>query len=159
MVKQEGMLQIENIKLNLEACSKEDAISQMAEMLFLSGNIQDQSAFFKEVMDRESMGFTGAGNEMAIPHGISDQVSRVVIAVARLRKAVVWDTMQEGIPEEANRVKLIVLFAVPKEPVKEGETYIGALKKVCARLGNRQIAKELMEAEREIQVMELLNEG
>lgn len=153
------MLQIENVRLNLEAGSKEDALSQMAEMLFQSGNIQDKTGFFKEVMERESMGFTGAGNEMAIPHGISGQVSRVVIAVARLKKAVIWDTVQEGIPEEANRVKLIVLFAVPKESVKEGETYIGALKKVCARLGNRQIAKELMEAEREAQVVKLLNEG
>lgn len=158
-MKHEGMLQIENIKLNLEACSKEDAISQMAEMLFQSGTIQDRSSFFKEVMERESMGFTGAGNEMAIPHGISVQVDRVAVAVARLKKAVIWDTIQDGIPEEANRVKLIVLFAVPKESVKEGETYIGALKKVCTRLGNRQIAKELMEAEKEVQIMELLSDG
>lgn len=153
------ILKTENVLLNMEAETKEAALLQMSELLFKNGWISSGKKFFEEVMERETLGFTGAGNQIAIPHGISGQVNQVVIAVARLQKPVLWDTCQEGIPEEAKKVKLIVLFAVPKENTKGSETYIGSLKKVCSRLADKLTAEQLMEAEEASQAAEIFNKG
>lgn len=153
-----GILKTENVLLDLEAKSKEEVLLQMAGLLCKNGCLSDEKEFFREVLERERLGFTGAGNQLAIPHGISGQVKQVAVAVARLKEPVVWDTNQEGIAEDTKKVKLIVLFAVPEENPESGETYIEALKRVCSKLADKSIVEQLMGAEKSSQVADIFSD-
>lgn len=153
-----GILKTENVLLDLEAQSKEEALLQMSGLLCKNGWISDEKVFFREVLERERLGFTGAGNQLAIPHGISGQVKQVAVAIARLKESVVWDTNQEGIAEEAKKVRLIVLFAVPEENPESGETYIETLKRVCSKLADKSIVEQLMRAEKSSQVADIFSD-
>ncbi|NLL76903.1 MAG: PTS sugar transporter subunit IIA [Clostridiales bacterium] len=153
------ILQEENIQLDADAGTKEEVLKTMAEMLFRSGKIEDADTFLNDVCERERMGFTGAGSKMAIPHGISQKVKKVSVAIVRTRGDIYWGTEQEDIPEEAKRVQFIVLFAVPAKPPKTGEIkYIEALKAVCRKLADRRAAENLLQARRASQIIEIIND-
>ncbi len=148
----------ENIQLNSDADTKEQTLKIMAEMLFRSGKIENPDIFLRDVWEREKMGFTGAGNKIAIPHGISLQVKKVAVSIIRTKRDIFWEAEQEDIPKEAKLVRFIVLFAVPEKPPKSGEIkYIEALKAVCRKLADRQATEGLLRAQTASQIIEIIN--
>ncbi len=153
----ESILKKENIQIDIQADSKEDAIKQIVKCLFENGCIDDKQIFYEDVLEREELGFTGIGNEMAIPHGISTQVMRVTLAIARLKSPVIWTTKEEDIPEEEKKVRFIILFAVPKESDEEREhQYIRALKMICGNLADDNKSDYLMHAADASVMMDIL---
>lgn len=154
------VLQVENVRLHLLADSKEDVLRQMSCLLYESGRIKDRDLFLRDVLEREKLGFTGAGNGIAIPHGVSEQADQIAVAVARCEKTIRWDTWQEDIPDDARNVRLVILFAVPDTPAENADIkYIEVLKTICGRIADKQAAKGLMEAEDPVQIMKLLKGG
>lgn len=148
----------ENIQLNSDADTKEQALKVMAQMLFRSGKIENADIFLHDVWEREKMGFTGAGNKIAIPHGISTQVKKVAVSIVRTKRDIFWESEQENIPKEAKLVRFIVLFAVPGGPPKTGEIkYIEALKAVCRKLADRQATEGLLKVQEASQIIEIIN--
>ncbi len=140
------ILQKENILLNIEASTKEEVIQQLAELLYQSNKVLDLKQFIKDVFVRESLGFTGAGNGVAIPHGESDVVENVAIAIGRTTHPINWET-SENIREEDKAVSLIILFAVPTEDVlKKKRVYIEALKLLMERLADYKTLRLLLQA-------------
>ena len=91
---------------SLEAKDKEDALRQMSKMLEKTGYIDNKDAFLKDIFYRESLGCTGIGNGVAIPHGKSPSVTKVGIAIAKLTNEIKWETL------DGKGVKVILLFAV-----------------------------------------------
>ena len=73
------------IRSDLFAVNKEDALEKMTEMLQKAGYVDDAAGFIADVMQRESLGCTGIGNYVAIPHGKSPSVSKVGIAIVKLQ--------------------------------------------------------------------------
>ena len=69
------------IKLNLNASSKRDAITQLSETLKDADYINDVPSFVKDIYLREKEGITGIGDGIAIPHGKSDYVTKVGVAI------------------------------------------------------------------------------
>lgn len=154
----EAILSIENIIPGLDADSKEDVLRQMISRLHQNGHIADKEGFYRDVMAREDLGFTGAGNKVAIPHGISEQVARVTVAVAITKNIVKWTTKQDDIPEREKQVKLVVLFAVPKEEDADEENrYMSALKLICKMLANKEKVHNLMQSANASDVISILH--
>lgn len=152
----ERIIGIENIILDMEADTKEDLLHQMADLLHRNGKVKDPVLFLQDVWERENLGFTGAGNQIAIPHGISEQVINMTVAIVRTKKTIKWDTWQEAVPSAAKQVRLIVLFAVPKPETGQEVIYIEALKMICGKLADKSIAAQMMRCRDAGQIMELL---
>lgn len=150
------ILQEENILLDLEAETKEEAIKQLADLLYKSERVMDLKLFLTDVFNRESLGFTGAGKGIAIPHGISEAVNDVTIVVGKTRQPVYWDTGDE-IDEEEKKVSLIILFAVPAGDVfKESRKHIEALKLVMEKLADYETLQRLLQAGDEKEIIDIL---
>lgn len=97
----------ENVCLNLSAATKNEAISQMTEMLYQNQVIEDKETFIKEIYDRESEGITGIGDGIAIPHGRSSTVKKNVIAIGRTDEAISdWESFDD------KPVSCIIMFAI-----------------------------------------------
>lgn len=150
------VLQVENINLDLSADSKLEVLEKMSNMLKRSNSIKNANTFLKDVLEREKLGFTGAGNKIAIPHGISGQVDNITVAIAKVKNMVFWDTLQHDIPREEQDIKFIILFAVPDKEVKEGEIkYIEVLKTICGKLTDKQVIDQLMKIKEASKVIEV----
>ena len=105
----EKILNEENIFLEIEAKTKDELIELLAEKLNKAGKLINKSTFIKDIYIREKEGITGIENGLALPHGKSEGVKETTIVVAKLKKAIEWETLDNS------KVDLVVLFAVRLE--------------------------------------------
>lgn len=153
------VLQAENIKIGSQAGTKQAVLEEITEMLYQSGKIESKELFLKDVLKREELGFTGAGNQIAIPHGISSQVDKITVAIVKTNEEIHWTTEQDGIAEEAKKVKVIILFAVPDVQPEDGESkYIQVLKSICQKLVDKQMLQRLKEAQAADEIIEIFDQ-
>src|SRR5690606_17719363 len=76
-------LKPENIKLPLAATEKTAAIEELIDLLHAHGEIRDVEKVRKAVLEREATRSTGIGDGLAIPHGKTEGVDDLVMAIGR----------------------------------------------------------------------------
>lgn len=133
------ILDKEVIDLDMTAKNKEEVIRYLSGLLKQAGYIEDLEGYIKDVYLREAEGITGIGNHVAIPHGKSDHVDHVGIAVGRTRRMVEWESY-DGEP-----VDLFFLFAVPSDP-EGAKDHLRLIAELAGKLGNDQIMGKLQTA-------------
>jgi len=128
------------IDLHMDAGDKKEAIVYLAEKLKSAGYIADVDDYVEDIYLREAQGQTGIGNLVAIPHGKSNSVTQVGIAIGKLKNEIQWETL------DGRGVKLIFLFAVGNDN-ENAKTHLKLLAEVARTLGNDEAVKALLEAE------------
>ncbi|MDO4942396.1 MAG: fructose PTS transporter subunit IIA [Lachnospiraceae bacterium] len=128
------------IDLQMKANNKREAITYLAGKLKDAGYIADVDEYVEDIYLRESMGQTGIGNYIAIPHGKSDSVTQVGIAIGKMEEEIEWETL------DGNGVKLIFLFAVGNDN-ENAKTHLRLLAEVARNLGNDDAVRALLAAE------------
>ena len=83
------------IDLNMKAGNKDEVIRHLAGLLKNAGYVEDLEGYVKDVYLREEEGITGIGGHVAIPHGKSEFVDKVGIAVGRTQQMVDWESYDE----------------------------------------------------------------
>ena len=125
------------IDLHTKAKNKEEVLHHLAQKLKEAGYIADVEEFKKDIYQRESEGVTGIGNYIAIPHGKSDSVTQVGIAIAKLEDEIEWETLDE------KGVKLVFLFAVSNDH-EYARNHMLLLADIARRLGNDEAVEQLL---------------
>lgn len=144
-----SVLNVKNIKLNMMAKSKEEAIEELAELLVSDGAVINKDVFLKDVWLREEQGSTGFENHIAIPHGKSSGVTRTALAIGRTQHQIPWETM------DGSDVRCIILFAVSL--VDQNATHIRLLSQVSGSLADEEIVEELLKEDSPQKIIDLLN--
>src|SRR5258708_18905783 len=100
----------EQIKPDLQATNRWEAIDELINRLVESGKIksEDREAIVNVVKKRESSMSTGIGFGVGIPHASTDLIYDVVGALGRSRNGVNFDALDN------QPVNLVVLFLVPQ---------------------------------------------
>ncbi|PRX30375.1 fructose-specific phosphotransferase system IIA component [Orenia metallireducens] len=75
------LLKPEMIKLDLIASDKEMVLKEMVGVLYQGGKIKSEDNFYDKVLAREAETTTGMGRGIAIPHGKSDEVKELSLAL------------------------------------------------------------------------------
>ena len=117
------------IDLNMEAKNKDEAIRHLA---------------------AKSEGVTGIGNFVAIPHGKSDSVTQVGIAIGKLNNEIEWETL------DGQGVKLIFLFAVSNDH-EYARNHMKLLAQIAGKLGNDENIEKLLNAKTVEELKEVFN--
>ena len=91
----------------LESTCKEDAITQLIDVLANNNLLKDRDVVFDSVMQREKTRSTGIGNGLAIPHGKSSGITKLAISIGVLKDEIEFNAI------DAKPVKIIVLLASP----------------------------------------------
>lgn len=144
-----SVLNVKNIKLNMMAKSKEEAIEELADLLVLDGAVINKNIFLKDVWLREEQGSTGFENHIAIPHGKSSGVARTALAIGRTQHQIPWETM------DGSDVRCIILFAVCL--VDQNATHIRLLSQVSGSLADEEIVEKLLKEDSPQSIIDLLN--
>lgn len=127
------------IDLNMDATDKDGVIRHLAGLLKEAGYVEDLEGYVKDVYLRESEGITGIGGHVAIPHGKSDHVDKVGIAVGRTKEMVEWESY-DGEPSQ-----MFFLFAVPSD--SEGaKDHLRLIAELAGKLGNEVTMNKLQSA-------------
>lgn len=96
------------IKIGVSSITKEDTLKELVEVLAKIEDIGDPRAIVKALIDRENLGSTGIGQGIAIPHGKTDKVKRLVAVLGISKTGVNFDAL-DGEP-----VYIFVLLVAPK---------------------------------------------
>jgi fructose-specific phosphotransferase system IIA component len=140
----------ERIKLDMAATTKAEALAELVAVLYADGVIEDAEDFLKDVYLRETEGMTGIGNYIAIPHGKSKSVKKTSLVFGKTKAAIEWETIDD-LP-----VRFIILFAVNDDD--KTSSHIKMLAKVAGKLANEQLCKDLLEATKVEDILNIFSE-
>ncbi|MBI4368266.1 MAG: PTS sugar transporter subunit IIA [Candidatus Omnitrophica bacterium] len=96
------------IKIGLATTTKEETLKELVGILAKVEDIGDQKAIVKALIERENLGSTGIGQGIAIPHGKTDKVNRLVAVLGISKNGVNFDAL-DGEP-----VYIFFLLVAPK---------------------------------------------
>ena len=137
------------ICLALENTTKEGVIRELAKLLKDSKDVTDFDMFLKDVFEREKLGSTGIGNEIAIPHARTDAVNNIVIAFGRSSQGVDFNGA-DGKP-----VKLVFLMGTPKKDINK---YLQVLAHLTRLLKKESFRQQLLEAQNADEILNAIRE-
>lgn len=94
--------------LNLKSDTKEGIIEEMVDLLVAAGKITDRETVLQAVLDRESKMSTGIRHGVALPHGKTAVVDKLVTAVCLKPEGVDFDAL-DG---EISRIFVMTISSV-----------------------------------------------
>ncbi|HEY9053469.1 MAG TPA: PTS sugar transporter subunit IIA [Rectinemataceae bacterium] len=135
------------VKVPLLAKDKAGIIRELVDLLSASGKVNDSEALLRAVLERESLGSTGLENGIAVPHGKTDAVKDVCLAVGVAPEGVDFDSA-DGKPS-----RLFFLLAAPKG--KAGP-HIAALSEIARLAHSASLIGALVRAKDSAELLDLL---
>lgn len=141
------LLSEDSIILELKSTAKEDIIREMIDFLVTRGRIKDRDAALKAVLDREMKMSTGMQHGIAIPHGKSDSVDRLVTALALKKEGVDFGSM-DGKPSQ--------IFIMTISSISRTGPHIQFLSEISQVLNDPEKREALLKAETTSQVIDVL---
>jgi len=135
------------INLSLQAKGKKETLEELTALLAGQRTIPDREKLVSILMERESLGSTGVGNGIAIPHAKTDLAKKIIIAFGRSDKGIDFDSLDK------KPVYLIFLIIAPEEA---HETYLRVLARISRLLHEEKIRDGLRAAQSPRQVINLI---
>ncbi len=134
------------IESDMKSTTKTDAIRELVVMLKKAGAIVNEDSVAKVVLEREELGTTGIGEGIAVPHGKSDAVDRLVAAFGRSDKGIDFESV-DGQP--------VNLFFLLVAPSNSAGPHLMALARISRLLKNRDFRKRLMNARDKSEILKM----
>lgn len=134
------------VEPNLKSSNKTDAIKELVALLKSAGAISDYDAVAKAVLDREELGSTGLGDGVAVPHGKSELVDRVIAAFGRSEKGIDFQSEQDNLP-----VHLIFLLVAP---AGSSGPHLLALARISRLLRSKSFREKLLKSKSKSEIIE-----
>ena len=135
------------INMEMSAGNKDEAIQALSTMLYQKGNIRNLDKFIEAVYERESIGETGMGNYIAIPHGLTQEVSKASVAIGKVKKPIEWESLDD------EPVELIFLIAASTDELEK--THLQMLSQLAAVLAYKEHVDSLIACQSKEAFLEL----
>ena len=135
------------INLRLQAKGKKETLEELAALLAGQRIIPDREKLVSVLMERESLGSTGVGNGIAIPHAKTDLVKKIIVAFGRSDKGIDFASLDK------KPVHLVFLIIAPEEA---HETYLRILARISRLLHEEKIRNGLRAAQSPRQIINLI---
>lgn len=135
------------IESDMRSATKADAIRELTALLKKAGAIVDERAVAEVILEREELGTTGIGEGIAVPHGKSDTVDKLVAAFGRSERGVDFGALDN------QPVHLLFLLVAP---TNTAGPYLMALARISRLLKNRGFRRSLMDAEDKAELLAML---
>ena len=136
----EEVLKEEFIKVNVKADSKEAIIREIAKIAKKSPitNFYEENDIFRAMMEREKLGSTGFGKEIAIPHCTLDKIDNFIIGIITLPEGVDFGSA------DGKKVRVIVFIIAP---TSKRNQHIRFLSNISSILRNSENVAEILAAQ------------
>src|SRR3989338_14726 len=130
------------VSIDVKTQQKEDVIRELVGLLVKAGSIKDKDVhkLVQILLNREALGSTGIWQGVAIPHGKSDCVDRLIAAFAVSKNGVSFDSL-DGEP-----VHLFFLLVAPENSTGP---HLKALARISRLLKDKHFRDSLQAAKDE----------
>lgn len=134
---------------DLEADDKKGALTEVSLFLERKGVIQEHGKLLQALLDREKLGSTGIGDNMAIPHTKYESIEQISTIFARSLKGIEFQSL------DRKPVHFIFLLLAP--PASTG-LHLKALAKIARLFKNPSLRENILKAEDASAIYSLLLE-
>ncbi|MFT8884487.1 MAG: fructose-specific PTS transporter subunit EIIC [Liquorilactobacillus hordei] len=132
--------------MNLKATTKQEAIDEMVHQYYVTGVINDEELYKKDIVAREAQSTTGIGDGIAMPHAKDKAVQRATVMFAKSEGGVDYASL------DGNPVHLFFMIAAPEGA---NDTHLKALATLSGLLINPDLVASLKKAQTPEEVQQL----
>lgn len=141
------LLSEDTIIFNLKGTTKEEIIREMVDLLVERGRIKDREEALRVVLEREQKMSTGMQHGIAIPHGKTDTVDKLVTAMGLKKEGVDFGSM-DGKPS--------TIFIMTISSISRTGPHIQFLSEISQVLNDPDKRERILQAQNAAQVLEVL---
>ncbi len=154
MIKIGKLLTPKLIELNLAAKEKNAILEELIDILVKNDIITKESSaeVLKCIIERESMMSTGIGGGVAIPHGKTEVVNKLIACFGRSSYPIDFQALDK------QPVNMFFVLVTPKDS-SVATDHIKALARISRLLKHKYIRQLLFEAKTSEEVMGIINEA
>tara|TARA_Y100000031_G_scaffold41726_1_gene48049 strand:+ start:17 stop:478 length:462 start_codon:yes stop_codon:yes gene_type:complete len=131
------ILTLEAILAEIKANNKENVIKELAEFLCQNHAISDKSELARVLLEREKLGSTGIGENVAIPHAKMKGLEKIIAAFGISKKGIDFDSLDH------KPVNFIFVLIAPENATG---SHLKALAKISRLMKNREFKSNLLKA-------------
>ena len=139
------------VSADLKATTKKEVIEELVDLLFEAGAIEKkiQTKLIEVLMVREALGSTAIGQGIAIPHGKSENISKLIGALGISKKGVNFDSL-DGEPA--------YIFFLLIAPADSAGPHLKALARISRLLKDKYFRENLKTSKDEKSILKLINQ-
>lgn len=139
------------VSADLKESDKEGVIRELVQLLIDGGEIENKSKekLVKTILAREALGSTGIGQGVAIPHGKSDGVKKMIAAFGISAKGVNYDSL-DGEPT--------YIFFLLIAPADTAGPHLKALARISRLLKDKFFRDSLRQTKDEKTIIKIIKE-
>ena len=112
-------------------------LQELSVFLENKGTIKNQAALFDSLMERENLGSTGIGENVAVPHAKSEEVNRITVLFARSLEGVEFDSLDQ------KPVHFVCLLIAPSNSTG---LHLKALARISRLLKSQKLREDILNA-------------
>ena len=135
------------IKIGLQSTEKADVLEELVEVLAVVKDIGDKKSIVRALLERESLGSTGIGQGIAIPHGKTNRVKELVAVLG---------ISHQGVDFEALDGELVYIFFLLVAPKETAGPHLKALAQISRILRDSFFCELLRRCKTPDEVYELI---
>lgn len=136
------------VKVDLQARDKKSVIEEISELVVRGAGLTDKQGVVQVLMEREALGSTGIGLNVAIPHAKLQGVDSIIVALARSKEGIDFGSI-DGQP--------VMLFFVLISGVNTAGTHLKALAKISRLLKNDETREALISCNCSVEMYEIVS--
>ncbi len=137
------------IQAELKSQSKKEVLKELVATLTEAHGIKNSANILEALLEREELGSTGIGQGIAIPHGKSDAVTKVIAALGISKKGIDFDAL-DGEPA--------YIFFMLIAPSNSAGIHLKILAKISRLLKDKFFRQALREAKTPQEAIKLIKD-
>ena len=137
------------VTANIKATNKEGIIRELVDLLAKAEGIKNKEDLVKILLNRETLGSTGIGQGVGIPHGKTNAVKKLVAAFGICHEGVNFDAL-DGEP--------VYIFFLLVAPEDSAGPHLKALARISRLLKDKFFRESLKSLTDEKAILKLLRE-
>jgi len=137
----------EAISTDLRSKDKKGVIKELVDLLAQAGRVRNKNKIVRILLERESLGSTGIGQGIAIPHGKSPDIKEMTAALGISKRGVNFDAL-DGEP--------VYIFFLLLAPVNSAGPHLKALARISRLLKDKYFRDSLRNTTDKQTVIEII---
>jgi len=137
------------VSANLKATDKEGVIRELVDLLAKAEDIKNKEELIKALLVRESLGSTGIGQGIGIPHAKTSNVKNLVAAFGLSQRGVNFDSL------DGESAYIFFLLIAPEE---SAGPHLKALARISRMLKDKYFRELLKKAKDEKEILHIIQD-
>lgn len=143
------ILKEDHIILDLDVGDKESVLREISNYLEAKGAIKNKDTLLFALIEREKLGSTGIGENVAIPHAKLDDIDAITTLFARSKNGVEFESLDK---------KLVHFVCLVIAPANSTGQHLKALARLSRLLKNHTLRESILCAKDTHQIFSILVE-